>query len=151
MRKRTLSREVALKILYANDITKEPARECYRKFWENSEIADEAVKEFSDFLVSGVSANRDEVDRVIGKYTANWELERMATIDRNILRIASFELLFVEDIPPKVAINEAIELAKKYGDKDSGKFVNGVLDKINKSEKGGSDPPAGQREIQHEE
>ena len=135
MRKRTLSREIALKILYANDITGEPVEECCRKFWENSEISDEAVREFSDFLIFGVNTNRGDVDRKIVKYAENWQLERMATIDRNILRIASFELLYAGEIPPKVAINEAIEMAKKYGDKDSGKFVNGILDKINKTEK----------------
>jgi N utilization substance protein B len=75
------------------------------------------------------------VDRTIGKCAENWEMERMATVDRNILRIACFELMFAEGIPPKVAINEAIDIAKKYGDKDSGKFVNGILDRINKTER----------------
>jgi transcription antitermination factor NusB len=135
MRRRTLSREIALKILYANDITKEPVEECCRKFWENSDVTDEAVRKFADFLIFGVSENKEKVDRMIVKHTENWELERMATIDRNILRIASFELLYAKEIPPKVAINEAIEMAKKYGDRDSGKFVNGILDKINKTEK----------------
>ena len=77
----------------------------------------------------------DELDETVSKYATNWKLGRMATIDRNILRIATFELLHAADIPPKVAINEAIEMAKKYGDKNSGKFVNGVLDKINKTER----------------
>ncbi|MFH1552409.1 MAG: transcription antitermination factor NusB [Candidatus Omnitrophota bacterium] len=135
MRKRTLSREIALKILYASDINKEPVEDSCRKFWENSTTVDEGVREFSDFLVFGVTSNREEVDASITRYATNWELGRMATIDRNILRIASFELLYVAEIPPKVAINEAIEMAKKYGDKDSGKFVNGVLDKINKTER----------------
>ncbi|MEA3489680.1 MAG: transcription antitermination factor NusB [Candidatus Omnitrophota bacterium] len=134
MRKRTLSREIALKILYASDITKESICECFRKFWENEKKADEDVKDFTEFIVLGVNGKREDIDEIISKYAANWELKRMATVDRNILRMASFELLFVEQIPPKVSINEAIELAKKYGDKDSGKFVNGILDKINKSE-----------------
>jgi N utilization substance protein B len=136
MRKRTLSRETALKILYAWDIAKEPAEECNTKFWEKSDIKGKEVREFSDFIVFGVEANRDKLDEVIAKHATNWKLERMATIDRNVLRIASFELLFASDIPPKVAINEAIEMAKKYGDKDSGKFVNGILDNINKTERG---------------
>jgi transcription antitermination factor NusB len=134
MRKRTQSREIALKILYASDISKEPAEESTLKFWKNDGEADEDIKEFANFLVSGVSANLKELDETITKYAANWELDRMATIDRNVMRIAVFELLFVPDIPPKVAINEAIDIAKKYGDKDSGKFVNGILDKINKTE-----------------
>lgn len=134
MRKRTLSRENALKILYASDISKESVVECGPKFWETNPEQDASVKDFADFLVLGVANNKERIDGLIIKYAANWELERMASIDRNIIRIACFELLFAEDIPPKVAINEAIEMAKKYGDKDSGKFVNGILDKINKTE-----------------
>ncbi|RKY42649.1 MAG: transcription antitermination factor NusB [Candidatus Makaraimicrobium thalassicum] len=143
MRKRTFSREIALKILYASDITKEPVAECCRKFWENSRIRDEAVKRFSDFLVFGVSANLEKVDKTIARYAENWELGRMATIDRNILRISSFELLYAQEIPPKVSINEAIEMAKKYGDRNSGKFVNGMLDKISKTEKTSDGSPPG--------
>lgn len=135
MRKRTESREIALKILYAWDIAGEPVGECRRKFRENNEGVEESIAEFSDFLVFGVEANQEKLDEIIARHATNWRLERMATIDRNVLRIASFELLFVPDIPPKVSINEAIEMAKKYGDKDSGKFVNGVLDKISKTEK----------------
>ena len=108
--------------------------ECLSSFWDNKlEIKDE-VKEFSNFLVKGASKNLKSIDLVITKYATNWQIQRMATIDRNILRLATFELLFAEGIPPKVSINEAIEMAKKYGDRDSGKFVNGVLDRINKCE-----------------
>jgi N utilization substance protein B len=135
MRKRTLSREIALKILYALDITSEPIEECSRKFWENARDVDDAVREYAEMLVSGVNDNIKELDETISRHATNWKLGRMATIDRNILRVASFELLYTEEIPPKVAINEAIEIAKKYGDKDSGKFVNGILDKISKEEK----------------
>ncbi|MFQ5953277.1 MAG: transcription antitermination factor NusB, partial [Candidatus Omnitrophota bacterium] len=118
MRKRTLSREIALKILYAWDISNEPMDEVHGKFWENNDTSGENVKEFSDFLVFGVEANLEKLDDMITKHATNWKLDRMATIDRNVLRIASFELLFASEIPPKVAINEAIEMAKKYGDKD---------------------------------
>ena len=135
MRKRTLSREMALKILYAWDISKETLKECNEKIWENEDKVDPEVKEFSEALIYGVETNMDELDETVSKYATNWKLGRMATIDRNILRIATFELLYHDDIPPKVAINEAIEMAKKYGDKDSSKFVNGVLDKINKTER----------------
>jgi len=133
MRKRTLAREVALKILYANDITAESVSECGRKFWENSEIP--RSENFSGFLASGVDSNKEVIDKMIVKYAENWRLERMASIDRNVLRIAVFELLFDKETPPKVVINEAIEMAKKYGDMNSGKFVNGILDKINKMER----------------
>lgn len=135
MRKRTLSREMALKILYANDITGEATEESSQKFWSAQKEIDPDVKDFAELLVAGVDKNLETIDAIISKYASNWNIGRMATIDRNVLRIASFELLYTLDVPPKVAINEAIDLAKKYGDKDSGKFVNGVLDKINKTEK----------------
>ena len=134
MRKRTKARECALKILYAIDITKEEPKVCIDMFWKNNEDVEPDVRDFADSLVLGVAKNGTFVDDLISKYTTNWQLKRMAVIDRNILRFATYELLFAEEIPPKVSINEAIDIAKKYGDKDSGKFVNGVLDKINKTE-----------------
>ena len=135
MRNRTKARECGLKILYAVDITKDSASECGGIFWESHTVIKPEIKEFSDFLVNGVAKNRDFIDSVISKYAKNWEIKRMAVIDRNILRLATFELLFAEEIPPNVSINEAIDIAKRYGDKDSGKFVNGILDKISKAEK----------------
>lgn len=134
MRKRTKARECALKILYAVDITKDEPKKCIDAFWQNHDRVEPAVKEFADSLVVGVSSNIELINRTISNYATNWQLKRMAVIDRNILRFATYELLFMEDIPPKVSINEAIDIAKKYGDKDSGKFVNGILDKINKTE-----------------
>jgi transcription antitermination factor NusB len=135
MRKRTRARECALKILYMMDITADAAENCAATFWANNEDVESEVKDFANALVTGVAKNREMIDKVISDYATNWELKRMAVIDRNILRFATFELLFMTDIPPKVSINEAIDIAKKYGDKDSGKFVNGIIDKINKTEK----------------
>jgi N utilization substance protein B len=134
MRKRTKAREYALKILYAMDITADNAEKCIATFWENSDETDGDVRDFANSVVSGVEKNIDLINKVITKYAANWQLKRMAVIDRNVLRLATYELIFLADIPPKVSINEAIDMAKKYGDKDSGKFVNGILDKINKTE-----------------
>lgn len=139
MRKRTKARECALKILYAIDITKDSPEKCADDVWQKEEAVEPDIKAFAQKLVSGFLDNRDSIDELITKYTTNWQLKRMAVIDRNILRFATYELLFIDDVPPKVAINEAIDIAKKYGDKDSGKFVNGVLDKINKSERKGAD------------
>lgn len=138
MRKRTKARELALQLLYEADVTQADAQELkdiFDDFFEmNAEASqDSDVTDFTRELVFSVSRHRADIDREIAKYAANWQLDRMATVDRNILRLASFELLYRQDIPPKVAINEAVELAKKYGDVDSGKFVNGVLDKINKT------------------
>lgn len=136
MRKRTKSRECALKILYAIDITNEDPKKCIEVFWQNHEPIEAEIKAFADSLVTGVCKNHELIDELISKHATNWQLKRMAVIDRNILRFATYELLFMEDVPPKVSINEAIDIAKKYGDKDSGKFVNGILDKINKTETG---------------
>jgi len=123
MRKRTMARESALKILYAIDITKDEPDICINNFWLSQDSIEQEVKNYADGIV---------LDRLISDCATNWELGRMAVIDRNILRLGAYELIFAEDIPPKVAINEAIDIAKRYGDKDSGKFVNGVLDKISK-------------------
>jgi len=136
MRKRTKAREFALQILYQIDITKSDAGSTIEDFWKNREIDTEGVvKEFAEGIILGVIEHKDEIDKAISEAAENWELGRMAVVDRNILRMTTYELLHRQDIPPKVSINEAIEIAKKYGDRDSGKFVNGILDKINKTKR----------------
>lgn len=134
MRKRTLARDLALKFLYQIDITKDPISVKLDFFWDNQEEADASVREFADCLIKGVSDKLEDIDRKISQFADNWELKRMAVVDRNILRMATFELLFLPDIPPKVTINEAVELAKRYGDVNSGRFINGIVDKIHKTE-----------------
>ena len=134
MRKRTKAREYALQILYAIDITKDEPGTCIERFWTGGEETSAEVKKFANDLVLGVSDKKDRIDKMISGYATNWQLERMAVVDRNVLRFAAYELLFMKDIPPKVSINEAIDIAKKFGGSDSGKFVNGILDKINKTE-----------------
>ncbi len=134
MRKRTKAREYALQILYAVDITNDDPENCIERFWEGSDEKSSQIKEFAASLVLGVWSKKNEIDKMISKHATNWQLDRMAVIDRNVLRFATYELMFVDDIPPKVSINEAIDIAKKFGGSDSGKFVNGVLDKINKTE-----------------
>lgn len=134
MRKRTQGREIALKVLYQIDVShEEPVKAIEDYFSYNEEALDE-VKEFSAKLVLGTRENLEALDKKIGGFATNWELNRMAIVDRNILRLACFELMYLEDIPSKVTINEAVELAKKYGGVDSGKFANGILDKINKTD-----------------
>ena len=134
MRKRTVAREHALKILYQSEMTKRDISQTADIFWAEEEDKEDTVKVFSDRITTGIGKNLDLIDEKISSYATNWQLKRMAVIDRNILRIGCFELLYTEDIPPKVTINEAVELAKKYGDSESSKFVNGILDKIHKSE-----------------
>lgn len=114
-------------------MTKDDFRDSVKIFWKSHQEP-KSIKDFSIQLVEGAIKNREAIDNLISKYTTNWQINRMAVVDRNILRLATYELLFTEDIPPKVAINEAVDLAKKFGDVDSGKFVNGVLDKILKEE-----------------
>ncbi len=134
MRKRTQAREHALKILYQAEMTRRSIDLTSRQFWGEMDSIDANIQSFAQRLSSGIEGKIQEIDEKISQYAANWQLKRMAVIDRNVLRIGVYELLYTEDIPPKVTINEAVELAKKYGDMESGKFVNGILDKIHKTE-----------------
>ena len=129
MGKRRRSRETALKLLYALDITQEPVDELLQTSWLDT-VVPEAVREFSVALVVGVMAHRDEIDTLVQEWSMNWSLERIGVIERNILRFAIYELLFLTDIPPNVTINEAVEVAKRYGTDEAPSFINGILDRI---------------------
>jgi len=133
MRKRTQARECALKILYQIDMVEGSLDQVFPSFWEAHPAPDD-VREFTERLVRGTRGHLNEIDQKIIQYTENWKLNRMAVVDRNILRFAVYELLFVDEIPPKVTINEAVNIAKKYSQDEAGKFVNGILDKINHTE-----------------
>jgi len=132
MRKRTLAREFALQILYQMDMTHDSDDLCLINFWQaNTEKhIGEDIKDFASGLVRGVAANLETIDTRIAQYATNWQLKRMAVVDRNILRLGAYEIVFRDDIPPKVSINEAVELAKRYSSLEASKFVNGILDKI---------------------
>lgn len=133
MRVRSKAREVALCILYQQEISRRDTSELFSRYLEEYPQSQEVI-DFASTLVQGVFSRLTLLDERIKTYARNWEIERMAIIDRNILRLAIFELLFLEEVPPKVSINEAIELAKKFGDTDSPRFVNGILDKVYKME-----------------
>ena len=133
MRKRTQAREFALIILYQKEVTRFEIQAIVDNFVTQEKV-DPEVRTFMERLVFGINQNLDIIDEKISSYATNWQLKRMAVIDRNILRLGLYELMYAEDIPPKVTINEAVELAKKYGDVESSKFVNGILDKIHKTE-----------------
>ncbi|MDP2922550.1 MAG: transcription antitermination factor NusB [Candidatus Omnitrophota bacterium] len=141
MRLRSKAREVALHLLYQVEVSKAEHHQAFQDYLASFPQRQEVI-DFSLSLIDGAMANLERIDSLIKKYVKNWEIERMAAIDRNILRLACFELLFLEEIPPKVSINEAIELAKRFGDIDSPRFINGVLDKIYKMES--KKPDAGQ-------
>jgi len=131
--KRRRAREYALQLLFQIDITGDRlSDELLDDFWEGNK-EDNDVREFADSIVRGTIEHLDTIDPLIRDATEHWQLERMAVIDRNILRSATYELLYRPDIPPSVAINEAIELAKKYSTEDSSRFINGILDRIHQS------------------
>ncbi len=138
---RRKARELALQILYQIELTQQPVNEVLLVFFSHL-YPQKNIEEFSRRLVYGVKEHQQEIDQIISKYSENWELERISVVDRNILRIGIFELLWCPDIPPKVGINEAIELGKKFGTEKSAAFINGILDKIaqikKQNKKGGS-------------
>lgn len=134
MRKRTRARELALKILYQFDVRKKDIFDLIDKFFQHNEVKKE-IEKFTREIVIGCEENIKKIDNEIESYSQNWSIDRMPIVDRNILRLSIFELIYRDDIPSKVSINEAIELAKKYSDKKSSKFVNGILDKVFKDYK----------------
>ncbi|MBN2333423.1 MAG: transcription antitermination factor NusB [Deltaproteobacteria bacterium] len=127
---RRKAREFSLQILYMLDIVKaKDCRSAIQAFWDHFGQSYDCLA-FANQLAMGVTEHVVEIDQTIGRCSHNWKLSRMSYVDRNILRLAVFELLYCPDIPPKVSINEAIEISKRYGDKDSGAFINGILDQI---------------------
>jgi len=144
------AREWALQFLFQSEFNQEASLEKgFELFWQQiGETAPNEGKDqprpsakarlFTEELVRGVIAHHPDIDPLIAKYAEHWGIERMGTVDRNAMRIAVFEMLYRDDIPPVVSINEAVELAKSYSTIESGKFVNGILDRIRK----GLDRPA---------
>ena len=154
MGKRREARERAVQFLFQHDLNPpEDLGAALEQFWESQRgaaIAEEkstaswgqavelppptadeaAVRLFADPLIRGVLEHRERCDEVIKTHARNWDLHRIATVDRNILRLAIYEMLYRDDIPPVVSINEAVDIAKKFSTQDSGKFVNGILDKF---------------------
>jgi N utilization substance protein B len=129
LRKRRKSREFALQVLYQLDITKQGIIETLDQFQDHFS-GQEEKDEFMERLAIGVQEHCQEIDGLIEKYSEHWRLDRMNIIDRAILRMAIFELLYCEEIPPKVTLNEAIELGRRFGSEDSRSFINGILDRI---------------------
>ncbi len=131
MGKRRSSRELALKFLYQSELNAGDYNEQMSQFLEISPVQED-VRKFMVDLVDTINHGKGEIDELLEKSSENWTLARMTIIDRNILRIATAELLYHKDIPPKVVIDEAVEIAKKFGSEDSPDFINGVLDRIRK-------------------
>ena len=141
MRKRTKAREYALQVLYQLDIRRADCQQILHEFWQEHQPSAE-VRGFATKLAEGTVKCLGDIDGFITSHADNWDLKRMAVVDRNILRLGVFELLYMDDAPPAVCINEAIELAKRFGDAESAKFINGILDAIYKAHGRTPAPPA---------
>ena len=150
MGKRREGREAAVQFLYQLDLNAGQEAVGNASFWElrigsDKKATSASTRAFTEQLVAGVQANISEIDGRIKKYAANYELHRIAAVDRNILRMAIYELLYCPDIAPVIAINEAIEIAKRFGAEKSGGFVNGILDRVkgelNRPAREGVTPP----------
>ena len=135
MRVRTRARELALQFLYGIDVQGPEYRERLEAFLHD-ELAgkpgEQDAREYAVRIVDGVTLHREAVDRLLQEAAQNWDISRMAVIDRNAMRIGCYEMLHVPEVPTKVAINEAIELGKRYSTEQSGAFINGILDRIRK-------------------
>ena len=130
MRVRRKAREIALQVLYGLNFVDIDVQKALDLFWGNF-VAPKAAKEFAAFLVQGTCEHKEELDKLIAGCSDNWSLGRMSKVDINILRLAVFEFLYCEDIPPKVTLNEAVDLGKTFGSENSGSFINGILDALN--------------------
>lgn len=127
MGQRRLAREAALQLCYQIDVGDLSPHAATRAYWQVHSMAPDA-REFAEQLVFGVHEQGEQLDQEIEKYSAHWRVQRMAAVDRNVLRLALYELQYCADIPVRVTLNEAIELGKRFGSEESGAFINGILD-----------------------
>jgi N utilization substance protein B len=127
---RRKSRELAMQMMFQGDLGKQKPEDVQRLFWESRDDVDDETKGFADDLVRLATTREDEVDALIEKHSQNWRLERMAVVDRNLLRVAVAEMLGYPKTPAAVVINESLEVARRYGAPESVNFLNGVLDAI---------------------
>ncbi|TMQ54386.1 MAG: transcription antitermination factor NusB [Candidatus Eisenbacteria bacterium] len=131
MTRRRQAREIAFRAAYQADVTGDPIDRCLEEILEDLEQpADPETKEFASSLVSTLALHQLEIDSVVSRIAKNWSLSRMAATDRSVIRLAAAELLYHAEVPVRVTLDEAIEIAKKYGMETSGAFVNGILDRL---------------------
>ena len=132
MSRRRNARQYALQLLFRLDLTRDRLDwDSFSEFWEDKKATEDVVA-FTKELVTGTWSNLERIDREIRDTASHWSVERMSAVDRSLLRLAAFELLYRDDIPPSVSINEALEIAKKFSTIESSSFINGILDKIAK-------------------
>ena len=135
---RRKSRELALQVLYQGELAAQAGLLDFGEFCAHFQVSRKAMP-YAKKLLDGVEGKREDIDQLISRYAENWRLERMSVIDRNILRLAVYELRYQDDVPTSVAINEAVEIAKRYSTDDSGPFINGILDAMAKEETSGAE------------
>ena len=129
MGKRRLSREFVIQFLYLTEMNEGEIQNQLQLFWENNPAAED-VQLFTEVILKDVFDHKEQIDVRLEKYSDNWTLSRMTVIDRNLLRMAASEILYSKTVPPKVAIDEAVEIAKRFGSEDSAHFINGILDRV---------------------
>mgnify|MGYP000272639853 CR=1 FL=1 len=129
---RRKGRECALQLLYQADFSPMNAADASNLYWQ-IHIKEETVRTYAEFLYFGTLEHKADIDTIIQKFSEHWRLERMAVVDRNILRLAVFEFLHETETPTTVVINEALEIARKFSTEESTQFINGILDAINKN------------------
>jgi transcription antitermination factor NusB len=129
MGKRRRARELAIQVLFHLEFSPDDPNKAFDLICQSFNCQS-STRSFSKELVLGVCEKKKDLDKLLTEASKNWRLERMSRLDRSILRLATFEMLFREDIPPKVSIDEAVEVGKKFGSEDSGSFINGILDNI---------------------
>jgi len=139
--RRRLARELVMKILFQVDVGKLPLEEAKELAFEEVNVAPEDRRYIED-VCDGVLAHQSQLDQIIRDLAEGWRLERMANVDRNVLRIALYEILYRDDVPDVVAVNEAVEIAKKYSTEESGRFVNGILGSFLRRRAAGPAPAA---------
>lgn len=125
------SRTLAVQFLFQRDFNQGDLEEALADFWPEHKSGPK-VRQFAEELIRGVEAERAKLDELLAKFAANWDVKRMGAVDRNVMRLALYEMNFRKDVPPVVSINEAIDLAKELSSDESGKFVNGILDRARK-------------------
>ena len=130
MGNRRFSRELVIQFLYLTEMNEGETEDQLESFWENNSCKDKDVQAFTEDILRDIFDHKKEIDALLEKFSDNWTLSRMTVIDRNLLRMAASELMYSKTVPPKVVIDEALEIAKKFGTADSPNFINGVLDRI---------------------
>lgn len=138
MTSRRLAREWALQILFGLDFGNTLKPEIFEQFWADKPDATPGMRRFAQELVEGVIQHRGPIDSLLRRYAQNWDIARMARVDRNVMRLALYELLYRDDIPSAVTINEAVDIVKCFGTNESGKFVNAILDRARREHAAGA-------------